>query len=251
MKSLLPILLAFACIVAKADTIPTPVIRKAPATSWETGIDTLESPTYTLHILGGIGTETVRYLYQSPNNPTVPPLKGQITLEFPGLRTAEEYTRSHDPATGIAATHIIFEDIDITRQTFISPFHRAVIMHLSRPLGSKKLNFRIRLTDSIGTPPQPSHHTICLRTRHDDTAYESQLTARTGYTGAIVAERDGLRVIDADEATLILIAGSAPVSDYDLYSPVPRHLHRHLSLHRGKLSLRSYEKILRQYMKHR
>lgn len=252
---LLTLLLMFLTPPASAQHPAAPYGR--PATGWDRDALEVSGGGITARFLGGIARETVRWsaVPQKKGQPRgggVPVPGGEITLDFPGFKTAEAYSRWLDTTTHIATTSFCAYGTDMERELFAAGRPRVLVLHLRTAEGSGPLNFTLRLRDSGGAPASVSGRTITCRAA--DTAYcrETLLYVRTGTEGAAVPDRDGIRVVGAAEATIYLVADARPASPrkgIDRKDRTPSRLHRDLTLRLRAAAMLPYAKLRSRHIR--
>ncbi|WP_197490989.1 glycoside hydrolase N-terminal domain-containing protein [Planctomyces sp. SH-PL62] len=154
---------------------------------------------------------------------------GDLTLDFAGQGDPRDYRRSLDLDTAVASTTYTANDVHFTREAFVSHVDRALVVRLaaSRPgaltfaakLGSR-LRFHIRADDGalVLRGKAPAHVDPNYYDRPnpvvyaDDEAGEGmnfEVRLKALSDGEVVVGDDGLKVIGATTATLILTAGTS------------------------------------------
>ena len=226
-----------------------------PATDWMTEALPVGNGELGAMFFGGIGTETIQFNEKtlwtgSPTKRGAYQNFGELTLNFPGYTTAEEYRRELDLNTAIGTTAIVSHGLNVRREIFASRPAHAVVLHLATAEGSKKLNFTLRLHDDHGATPEVHTDRIVCRGSLEHLAYESQVCIKTDREGGTAATPDGIRVVEATEATIILVAAT----NYDIRKPdytgrTPEQLHRDLSLRLAVTALQPYSRLRAEHIK--
>ncbi len=224
-------------------------VYKNPATSWNEDVISISQGNFSACFLGGITQETIRWSgstigYADTLQSVYP--AGEIVLDFPGYKTAEDYSRRLDTLTNIASTHILTHGTDMLRELFFSRRHRVMVLHLHVPEDSKALNFRVSLRNDHGQYAEINDRMLKICKTDSTHCSEILLKVKTDAEGAAVTDRDCIRVIDAHEVTLYLASGTRslqPNVSYKKRDQSAHRLHRNLLLRLKPATLRAYHKI--------
>ncbi|WP_146395964.1 glycosyl hydrolase family 95 catalytic domain-containing protein [Planctomycetes bacterium CA13] len=131
---------------------------------------------------------------------------GDLFLDFSATETVASYRRDLDLTTAISRVQYRIEDVDYTREVFVSSPDQAIVIHLAADQPGQ-LNFTANLQRDDATTSLGSRNRLILRGRLG-VKYEAQLLPIV--SGGTVATQDGKLVVSkADEVTLILVGATS------------------------------------------
>lgn len=148
----------------------------------------------------GTRLETGEHTYQ---------VLADLLLEFQHNEPASQYRRQLDLNTALASTRYHIGDTTFTRTYFSSPVDQVVVVHLQADQPGA-LHFKVSLAraeqarvETVGDSKLKMYGQL----RNDGVRYETQLQIiPTG--GTLESWNDGIRVRNADEAILLLVAAT-------------------------------------------
>ncbi|TWU46176.1 hypothetical protein Poly51_55710 [Rubripirellula tenax] len=131
---------------------------------------------------------------------------GDVHLDFPNTDKVSGYRRDLDLTTAINRTHYTVDGIEYTREVFVSAPDQAIVIHLAANQPGK-INFTARFArENASTKSAPENKLVLQGKLGVD--YEAQL--RPVVNGGSVTSADGtLKVSDADDVTLIVVAATS------------------------------------------
>ncbi|MBR7029121.1 MAG: glycoside hydrolase N-terminal domain-containing protein [Bacteroidaceae bacterium] len=213
----------------------------------------LATPEVCVASIGGIASDTIFWQFLSTDTTTqLQPLQGNLTMSFPGWRTAEEYEHRLDSTRHVIEKHIITAGIDMQQKLCVYEKRKVFIVHYQVSDESQPLNFRIALNaEHQGTDSTTVHMQSIRKTFCDPTSCsEVLLYVKTDDEGASVHDRDGIRIIDARKVTLYLTADqrALPIKNANApletrTPPIARRLHRDLSIRLHRTLLKPLKKF--------
>ncbi|MEI8041886.1 MAG: glycoside hydrolase family 95 protein, partial [Verrucomicrobiota bacterium] len=138
---------------------------------------------------------------------------GDLFLEMPSSPEVREYRRELNLDTAVAGVSYRMEGVRYTRTVFASVPAQAIVIHLKADR-SGKINFLAKLQRNDAKTESVSPNRLVMRGRLD-LQYEAQLQANVS-GGKVICEEGALRIENANEATLLLVAATSYKSPNDL-----------------------------------
>ncbi|MBQ7634421.1 MAG: glycoside hydrolase N-terminal domain-containing protein [Bacteroidaceae bacterium] len=217
--------------------------------------DCVESGGITARAAGSVGRERISWHAMPTDTAATPGFlpSGEVVIEFPSLRTAEVFTRRADTLAGTVMTHVVSGGLDMTSEMLACGLRRVLAIRITAAEGSRPLNFRVTMADDKGKPATASWRTLTNVQADTAACSETMLRVTTDAEGAAVADRDGIRVVDATEATLYLVCDTRPALRSGSYAKADRtaaRLHRDLGLRLRRAMLRPFPVLKSKHAAH-
>ena len=159
---------------------------------------------------------------------------GDLTLQFPEGSTVTDYRRALDLDTAIASVRYRAGDVTFTREVFSSPVDQCIVVRLSSDEPGQ-ITFDARLSrpedctvEAVAPDRIVMKGRATMQGEHKGVAFEAQLKILPE-GGKLAATDEGLRLENADAATLLIVAATnyrgdnpATVCDRQLASAVKK-----------------------------
>lgn len=138
---------------------------------------------------------------------------GDLFLDFADTETVASYRRDLDLTTAIARVTYRVEDVEFTREVFVSAPDQAIVIHLTADQ-SNKLSFTVKLKRNDATTELGSRDRLIMRGQLG-VQYEAQLLPIVR-GGRVTAQNGELVISEANEVTLLLVGATSYNSAKDI-----------------------------------
>ena len=173
---------------------------------------------------------------------------GDLYLEFPGHNNYTGYQRELCLDNAIGSVTYKVDDIQYTREYFVSYPDEVIVMHIRVPEKKQALNFFVNLADAHEGVRTLSDNEIVIKGKLDLVSYEAQ--ARIIHKGGtLTKEQNEISVKEAYEVMILLTAGT----NYDISSEsytgeTAGQLHDRLSKRIADAASKSYDELKKNHL---
>jgi len=174
---------------------------------------------------------------------------GDLKLSFTGQNTFKNYRRELDLERAVTTLSYTSDGVNYTREYFASYPDQVIVVRLSADQPAS-INMQIALTPSSGRSKQYKIDNGKLRVfgvqNENGLRYEAQLHAINS-GGKIKQNKEGFRVVAANEVILLLTAGTDYAQSFPKYRG--EHPNQRLSRQIEQASQKSFEQLINTHIK--
>lgn len=230
---------------ARADQPPLKLWYEKPATVWMYSALPIGNGEFGAMFFGGVGKEQIQFNEKtvwagSTTSRGAYQNFGDLYLEFQGQDKYTDYYRELSLDDAMGRVSYTSNGVRYEREYLASNPDSAVIIRLTTPESTGKLNFTVTLQDAHSGTTTASGNNITMKGNLDILVYEAQVqVANEG--GTVTAANGKLTVANADAVTIILTgATNFDLSKTNYTGKTSAQLHGNLSARISSASAKSY-----------